>query len=196
MQNITENLIAEEDQDDQEDDDIHDYYSVLGDSLIEPIVVLVDKATSTRLAGPNQVQASVIENGYSSAIILLLVVMLEGMTNYVNLHNSGFEPFKNKYSAVSALKYYTKNILNNEIDELFVIRDVIAHNHIWETRVSSNDRMIHVKEPILRDEYGDRKFTENVDFITRTTKKLELNVFTTRINWKDVEIVFLNFRHN
>lgn len=180
----------------EEEEDVHDYFSVLGDSLIEPIVVLVDKATSTRLAGPNQVQASCIENGYSSAIILLLVVMLEGMINFVWLHYSGFESKKNRYSALMALKYYTQNKYNSEIDELFIIRDVIAHNHIWETKIYSGPRkMVHTKTPNLRDEFGDKKYIENVDIDTRLTKKLTLNVFTTRINWNDVEIVFDNIIH-
>lgn len=175
------------------DKDVHNYFSVLSDSLIEPIVTLVEKATSSRLAGANDVQASCIENGYSTAIILLLIVYLEGVSNYLWLHHKDLQPKMKKYKAIEAIKLYAEDLDSNIIEELFIMRDVIAHNHIWEARIeSSKGIMKHIDEPSLLHEYGDEKYRKCVDFNKRSTKLLKLNVFTTRINWLDVEIVFEN----
>ena len=166
-----------------------EYISVRADSFIEPLVSLIEKATSYNLVGANEVQASPIENGYSCSIILLAVVMLEGLctTMWYRYEKENVKKFK----ANSFIKNKLKDIDPRTIDELFIIRDIIAHNHLWEGEIETKDRtLIHSKKPSIdTNNFGDRKYKENVDLNLMKTKKLGLNIFTTRIYWNDVKIV-------
>ena len=51
------------------------YIPIIGNSMLYPIIDLFEKIEDVK--GPNEVQASSYENGYSAAIILLSYVMLE-----------------------------------------------------------------------------------------------------------------------
>lgn len=75
--------------------------------------------------------------------------------------------------------------------EIFVVRDVIAHNHIWEAAIYWDENFdMKLDEAHIIEGYGDRKFREVANHYTRQTTKLHLNLFPTRINWDDFLIVF------
>src|SRR3989344_8539750 len=58
-----------------------DYVSVIGTSYLYPIASLLDALLVFEPKGPNEVQASSVENGYSAAIIVLTVLMIESFIN-------------------------------------------------------------------------------------------------------------------
>lgn len=172
---------------------VREYISVRADSFIDPIVTLIEKATSSyELLGANEVQASPIENGYSCSIILLDIVMLEGLCTTL-WYRYGKES-KSKFKANSFIKNNLKEFDHDIIDELFIIRDIIAHNHLWKGKIETKDRtLIHSEIPeFYSKNFGDKKYHNNVDKDLMKTKKLGLNIFTTRINWNDVKIVLQN----
>ena len=103
------------------------YVSVIGISFVHPITTLLEALESFDPKGPNELQASPFENGYSVAVIVLTVLMLEsavGRTQYVRNEKS-----ENPVKFIRST--YPDSGFADEIEELFVIRDVIAHNHIW-----------------------------------------------------------------
>ena len=61
------------------------YVSIIGFNYLEPICSLLEKLESLDSRGPNEVQASQLENGYSAAIIVITVFLVEsaiGRTQY------------------------------------------------------------------------------------------------------------------
>ncbi|WP_308638972.1 hypothetical protein [Paenibacillus silvisoli] len=178
-----------------------EYITVLGDSYLDPIVTLFEqlkyKSTS------NEVQTSPHENGYSTSIILLTVIMVESYlarARHFKLQEESCEPDNDKSDTKNnkSVLWFTKNYFkisrdNLEIlDELFVVRDVIAHNHIWKSTIDQKGDLKFVHEPSLEGVFGDKKFITVVDRKDRVTKKLRLNVFPTRICKIDAIVLFEN----
>ncbi len=166
--------------------DIHQYVSVLFGSLVQPIVDvlgILDRHGSRR---PNEVQASTVENGYSVSVVALSVFLLESAVAR-SRHVRGEV---GRRSAVDALKTLVSNDLAADAEELFVLRDVIAHNHLWLAEIKWDDsgdmRLVSAR---LVDGYGDDKFARVVDMTTRTTRRLHLDVFPTRIHRSTAVIV-------
>src|SRR5207244_1579644 len=80
--------------------------------------------------------------------------------------------------------------LADDVEELFVLRDVIAHNHVWEAMtVSDNTKGLALIRATRRPGYGDQKFERAVDLKTRRTRRLHLDVFPTRIHHRTAVVV-------
>ena len=183
-----------------------DYVTVIGNSYIFPISDLLKKLIEFPTKGVNEVQTSVKENGYAVSVIALMIHYIESKTVRIKFES-------NDFSNRSALKFLKKFIkedsLYEQVKELFVIRDCIAHNHLWRAKFKLNEEQDEMKllEAELDEHFGDNKFNQVIDFEERKTKILKLNLFTTRINYKDVQkvvevlrefITYLNnndFRH-
>lgn len=90
---------------------------------------------------------------------------------------------------------YIKSILGDqlyfeEVEEVFVLRDIIAHNHVWDAKVYwDEDGALRLVSARLRSGHGDKKFRRSVDQNARSTKRLALNAFPTRICRRDALIV-------
>lgn len=80
-----------------------------------------------------------------------------------------------------------------KLEELFVVRDVIAHNHVWEARFLRNDDagMTLIVAELLKG-YGDNKFNRVLDPTNRKTRLLGINLFPTRICHDDAVLVLKN----
>ena len=77
-----------------------------------------------------------------------------------------------------------------ELEELFVIRDSIVHNHIWEANFKWDDEAgMKLLAAELWEGSGDKKLKKVIDENSRKTKLLGLNLFPTRISTADVVIV-------
>lgn len=169
-----------------------EYITVVGTSYLDPIVTLFEQLENKSTS--NEVQTSVYENGYSTSIILLTVIMLESLlarARHFKLQEESCEPYKNVLKFTE--EYFKIGSDNLEIlYELFVVRDVIAHNHIWRSTINQNGGLSFVNEPSLENVFGDKKFNSVVDLKDRVTKKLRLNVFPTRICKIDAIVLFEN----
>lgn len=159
-----------------------EYVSIIVGALFHPLIVLIGKLYSTKTCHPNEVQTNQMENGYSVSIIILAALILEAAiqrTAYVRKEIFPKPVFK-----------YLEGILKNnqtvlDVEEVFVLRDVIAHNHLWEGEVSSDaDGLKFSKSPQLIAG-GDVKHRRVFDQRERVTKRLRLNVFPPRIWRKD-----------
>ena len=169
-----------------------DYITIIGGNLISPIVKLLEALESSGVRSVNDVQTSPFENGYSAAIILLAIVSLESKINRIScITNSESKEER-------ALSFFNNKFpdsrLNDKLLELFVVRDVIAHNHVWEAKVRCDENDdLKLVSAFLRDGYGDTKYRKAIDKNSRKTKLLKINLFSTRICWADVIIVLKTF---
>src|SRR6266705_1287918 len=106
----------------------HNYVSVLFANLLQPIVDLFDLMEQKEPKGPNEVQASKAENGYAASIIVLTALVIESVCNRVRYVRGDTA----RETSVHTLRQLKAEALADDVEELFVLRDVIAHNHVWE----------------------------------------------------------------
>ena len=187
------------------------YITPVGLNFFLPIATLIEKLDDLKTRGVNEVQTSPYENGYSAAIILLVVALLEAAINTMKHHaaNAGYKLTKDDRHALLFFQRYLVKFpnfveLSSKAKELFVIRDVIAHSQIWSATIKDDDSGLYLVSAQLTKGYGDEKYRDVVDETQRKTRLLGLNVFPTRINCADVKIAckavaeilgFLNEHH-
>jgi hypothetical protein len=167
-----------------------EHISIIGTSYLYPIATLLEDLKSLKQMGNNELQASSYENGYAVSIIVLTILLLESIVARVKLHKA--HESMNSRSPVEFIQTaYPESGFENKIIELFIIRDVIVHNHIWKAEFTSDSQgeMARVGNPKLQSGYGDRKYKNKTDSFIQKTKLLQLNVYPTRICYSDVLIV-------
>ena len=165
--------------------------SIIGSSYSQPIADLIDRWFSKIRPKSNSVQSGYHEHGYAASVTLLLVAMLESYIVRVRyIQRSKIK--KNIRSALDLLLYLYPHLPNRKaLTDVYVLRDTIFHNHLWEIEYSfggSPDLVLHsaVKDPA----FGDSKYTDRVNPDTRRTKALGLSVVPTRVDRRDVHKVF------
>lgn len=165
------------------------YVSVIAQSLFRPITRLVEELDTIEVKEPNEVQTASTTNGYSIAVIVLSVLLLESIlqrTQYIK----GIQP-----AHKSVRKFFKDNFpqsgLTEQLMEVFAVRDAIVHNHIWEAEVGWDEdgTLQFLREPRLREGYGLGEFHRILDKKSRKTKKLGVNLFPPRIWHRDAAIV-------
>src|SRR6266436_4041057 len=104
------------------------YVTVLFGNLLQPIVDLFHRMAQSEPRGPSEVQASRAENGYAASIVVLTVLVIESVCNRVRYVSGNTTCL----GAVHTLRGLNAGELADDVEELFVLRDVIAHNHLWE----------------------------------------------------------------
>jgi hypothetical protein len=156
-------------------DDEHNYVSAVFFSLLQPIADLCDRMLARGSGQPNEVQTAPAENGYAISIIALTAFVLEGSCGR-GRYISGQE----QCSAVDTLRNLGNSDLAGRVEEIFVVRDAIAHAHLWSAKISSD--LQFRESPVLLPGYGDRKFERLVDPDSRKTRQLKLDIFPNRIH--------------
>jgi hypothetical protein len=163
--------------------------AIAGFSLIYPLLQLLETLETAPPVEPNEVQTRARENGYSAAIVVLSVFLLESALNRVRY----FE--ENEDRKLTAVEYFETISPDPElakaVNEVFVLRDVIAHSHVYDmqTHHARGRGLKFVKRPEIRKAYGDKQFRKVVDPKSGLSRHLKLNLFPLRIWRHDAHIV-------
>jgi hypothetical protein len=165
----------------------HDYVSAVFVHLLQPIADLCDQMLRLSSGEPNEVQTSPRENGYAISIIALSAFVLEGACGRARyVCGSG----QKQCSPADTLRDFGESGLAQRIQEIFVVRDAIAHAHLWTAKISwAENNLELLGPPVQLPGYGDKKFEKLVDPDSRTTRQLKLDVFPTRIHRRTAIIV-------
>ena len=164
--------------------------TILGTSFLEPILSLWEKLDETNFTGNSEIRKSMNENGYSCSIISLCVFCIESfITRMRYVDNADLSERKD------ALKYFRskfldEGIFNEKITELFVLRNLIAHNHLWGINYDfdNNYNEININRNIF-DGWGNNDFNNNIVLEDCKTKRLKLEIIPTKIGKEDVKKV-------
>ena len=164
--------------------------TIIGSSYFQPITDLLARLMSQPKSASSEVQTSSHENGYCASLVLLLVAMLESYVMRVRYINRDRLPIK-RISVVEYLRQlYSDYQRENELIEIFVVRDVIAHNHLWEIDFAwSEDSVMTFLQAEKESTAGDKKYKKVVNEQKRTNA-LELNILPTKVDRTDVFKVF------
>jgi hypothetical protein len=162
--------------------------TIVGGAYFQPIADLVARLqTLSPEASRDEVHVSQRENGYAAAICLLSVIALESFLMRVRYFKHG-EPTPGALKMFRCL--YPEYPRTDDVVEAFVVRDLLAHNHLWEVKYKweEEDRAAQLLEA-LHSFGGDDKYQDHVDVADRRTKGLRLHVLPNRVDRRDVAII-------
>ena len=166
------------------------YLSVFGASIMQPIVTLWEELSQRKVATPTEVQTNMFENGLSISIIVLTMSMVESYLNrarHIMTLRESHTPPENREPILSFFENNFPSVeLTKKLSELYAIRDVILHNHIWDALIKDDGNGLKFAEPptLVKSLYGDNKFRRILDEKTLCSKTLGLNLFPTKI-WRE-----------
>ncbi|HEY2802055.1 MAG TPA: hypothetical protein VGI85_15805 [Chthoniobacterales bacterium] len=157
----------------------HNYVSVLFVHLLQPIFDLFELLEQSNPKGPNEVQAGMLENGYAVSVVVISALVVESALNRTRYVRYELQ----RENAVDTLTRLGAVDLAHDVEEVFVIRDAIAHNHLWAASVRWDDSIGMTLDTAEKlPAYGDHKFNRVVDPKTRATRRLRLDAFPNRIH--------------
>lgn len=136
-------------------------------------------------------QVSTTENTNATAAIVLGVLSIEAYRNrifYLEKERVGRNVAQDLSRIINEKgSRFPKQKFQDILTEVFVIRDVIAHNHIYEVKVSHNKdyEMLGHRQKLLEG-YGDKKFLTSLNLRTRKTKLLKFNIQPAKIGFEDL----------
>jgi hypothetical protein len=161
--------------------------SCIGTSYVQPIVDLYERMHFFTYSGNSEIKVSSRENGYAASIIGLSVYMIESAINRMKY----LENKSNEKNLTFFISFFKNTKLSNELTEIYILRDTIAHNHLWEFTIRYDDNFDEdVLNRKLVSGYGDQKYKLFVDEDKIITKNLRLNVNPMKISKIDVLKVF------
>ena len=167
------------------------FVTVLGSSYFEPISNLVEKLVVREHRRGNKVQSGYYEHGYSASIILLLVAMFESYVSRLRFVQGSKVPHSKRTAIDVVLCVYPKLRHRKSLEEVYVVRDLLIHNHLWEVdyEYGGSPNMV-LRNASRHPAYGDRKFHDRVNLKTMRTKAQQLHVLPTCVDRRDVVKVF------
>lgn len=165
--------------------------SILGSSYFEPIADLIDRWLRLPRTRSTAVQSGYFEHGYAASVILLLVAMFESYLVRVRYAHRNHVPAKLRGTLDVLFHLYPRIRYRKALTEVYVLRDTLFHNHLWEIEFSwggSPALVLHgaSKHP----SFGDNKYLARVNLTTRRTRALKLSVIPTRVDRNDARKVF------
>ena len=123
-------------------------------------------------------QISVLERSFASAVCALAAFQIEGMLQKISLLQGSGD------NRDSILKLVTKTKQKTAVIELFVVRDVIAHGHIYKTTLQlKKDGFPKSSHSTKLTKYESKDFKQVVS--RNKTKLLSFNVNPARIDFCD-----------
>lgn len=143
-------------------------------------------------------QVSTHENTFATAGIVLTILAFEAYRNriyYLEKEKVGKVPEDLASIFYKKDSSFPKNQLEDVLKEIFVLRDVIIHNHIYKVTVFTDDEweMIGHRQALLQGYGDDKKFRNSVNNRTRKTKILGLNVQPIKIGFEDLLTTLIIF---
>lgn len=159
-------------------------------SYFEPISTLLEKLEKYDREISSEVKSDYYVNGYASAICLLAVVCLESYSMRVRYINNASQKQIDRINVSKYLKLLYQDFpYEDELTEIFILRDVLAHNHLLEISYSWANEKDMILQEVNKRSKGDKKYRQLVDIEKNVTKTLGLNVNPIKVGSTDVKIV-------
>lgn len=162
--------------------------SVIGTQFYQPIADLISKLIARPYQKPDRVGSNYYEGGYAASVILLLAASVESLVQ----RDRYFYRIANPASKTSNfVGEYSKAILryrrHGYLEELFEVRNSIAHNHIWEIEFAippAGGRQ-HKRSQVVSGTHRLSAVPPTTTRIPRT-QRLRLNLQPGRLDRTDV----------
>ncbi len=165
-----------------------DLVTIIGSAYFEPICALLEKLEKFE-EQQNEAHSGFYVNGFSVSICLLAVACLESYVMRVRFVHKANQKDIDRTAVANYLPSLYQNFpYVNELMEIYILRDIIIHNHLWEMEFTWEDNGISVTTAKKRST-GDTKYSQSVDVNTRQTKVLGLTVNPIKVGKLEVTSV-------
>lgn len=171
------------------EDDIHDdKVSVFAGGLGQPIADLVSALAKAQIKSLRRVVGQQ-ENGYCASILMLSVLVFESLVGRAShlrkmkttIGRKGDKIERTSTSYVRILDPSFPQNLIDELEEIYVLRDALAHGHMWTIAFTIRQHGTEVTSLKMHEGYGDAKYRAIVDEKTGRTRKLGLAAIPSEI---------------
>lgn len=171
---------------------VPDAVTVVGSAYFQPIADLVQNLLRKPPGGPFPTGTGAHENGYSASLVVLLVAVLESYTSRLRFVRNSELTAGGRSTPDLLAEYFPDLPMKEELAEVFLLRNIVAHNHIWHLDVSDCEG---AGSPTLStpQELGfqtNKHYDAVVDVVARKTRKLGLPASPTAVGRRDVLRVF------
>jgi hypothetical protein len=157
--------------------------SILGAGYFQPVADLVSQMLKHSMAKRNAVRAAYYDNIYSASVILLLVAALESYATRLR-YFKGPPPPEVRLTVAKYIEHVFSDFpFSKALTEVFVLRDVLFHNHLWVLESSWRPTKLHSATLVPHRE--DKKYLAVVNQRSRRTKNLRLHIVPTRVDRRD-----------
>jgi len=164
----------------------HEIVTIIGSSYFEAISALLEKLERHESRASSGFQAGYYENGFAASICILSVVALESYVMRARYINNAEGRDLDRMAVSDYLKrIYQDFPYGDEIKEVFVVRDLLAHNHLWEVELELHEAEGMKEKNIKRRSSGDKKYVFCVENDTAKTKVLGLNANPIKVDAED-----------
>lgn len=171
---------------------IPEIVTVIGTSYCQPIADLIERLLSRARPSGDAATAGYPENGYSVSTSILLVALLESYVARLR-YLRAVEPAIASKSATDLLLALFPHLPNHaELREVFLLRNIILHNHIWELDIRLRDegKVTAIRSPQDLHFHVNKHYDMIVDKATRKTKLLALSINPSGVDRADTYKVF------
>lgn len=160
--------------------------SVIGTAYFQPIADLLEKWLKRKVPRPDKVGSGYYEGAYAVSIILLLVSAFESFLARERWFRADVHIGRREGAPEVFQKLHPSYRRYKQLSDVYVVRDSIVHNHLWETESVQNrfDRrkLVNTRQSTWS---GNKRYRERVNLETRRTKALSLHTVPTRIDRRD-----------
>lgn len=162
--------------------------SIIGSQYGQPIADLIGSLIARPKQSSDRVSSNHFEGGYAAAIILLLAAHVESFVQRNRYFCVKKKPSRKEGQGVAPyLKTTLKYRRWNHIEELFEVRNAIAHNHIWEIEFETpNSGGRRHKSSIIVPWTHRLKVAPNQASKIHRTKRLRLHLLPSLLDRLDV----------
>jgi uncharacterized protein YutE (UPF0331/DUF86 family) len=170
---------------------VPDIISIVGTSYFQPIADLVERMLKKPAAADNTARSGHFENGYAVAITILLVATLESFVSRMRFFRMA-EVVSEKDVPDQLLHFFPDLPNYDELKEVFLLRNIVVHNHVWHLDVSAVEErgVATIANPKDLKFQTKKNYDAIVDLATRRTALLGLSASPTSVDRYDVGAVF------
>jgi hypothetical protein len=168
---------------------LNSFISIVGASYCQPLMDLIERLLALRARREEKDTLSPAENGYACAAVLLLALIAESFVQrVVYLQHEHLKPKPTHKRPPDFMGGLSKSFrLRKSLHEVFVLRNAIAHNHVWE---GTKARSGYAAKAKLLNGYGNEDLRRVLKATTRKSKAAGLHLMPTEVDARDVERVF------
>ena len=166
---------------------VPDKITIVGSNYFQPIADLCEsmlKVPSRSSEVPHR------ENGYAASLVVLLVAVLESYVSRLRFVR------QNEIASSKSVPELLANLFpdlpnQDELVEVFLLRNMVIHNHVWHLDISTNDADPKtIKSPVDLGFGVNKHYRSTVDPATRKTKRLAFPANPSAVNRFDAKKVF------
>lgn len=168
-----------------------DQITIVGSSYFQPIADLIEKLVSHPFPSPGPAGTSHRESGYSNALVILLVTVLESYTARVRFLRPDDVATPGTLPTPELLLAYFPDLPTYaELLEVFMLRNLIAHNHVWHLDTSVGGEARTISTPQQLGFHTKKNYRQLIDVDARRTRSLDFPASPSSVDRSHVQMVF------